>query len=742
MLLRSGLLVGLVLALAQQSEAPAPGELAAPPLRQRLRSLGGEIAKAGEIEPLERLRTVLVGLGDDEKHLERVERDWERIALGAKATRSTRTAAASKLRRELEPLVEQLAAEAEPRRSALARWILELDLAEPSANAVLGRERDTDGEWLTPAERALKGGARRVEGLLRDAARIDVQIGQGVSANAALLELSGGGNIVRSHGIELHSRLPAEKLERILRQALRAASLSRALVLDRLELPDKKPHAFVLLDASADLGPALEQARAAHGLSDEEYRVTVDLHLRSFEDARGWRTCSWRSEADFEALVLWEILGDWIRDEAQACLRVGHLNWVCLAFLGTSIPMTAWSEDQTTSSTDQRTSARPAAAVGRDKLWRCARQSLWGTRAWMIGQVREQRDPPWARAMLDQDGKIRDANLLKTTLVCELLQQQGRLGELLAATRGKGEPVSLFEKALGESLPDFEQEWRRWLDPPRRAGIAQLLEGAPAPAEGAESPFAAALLALNQARADALKDQHPEIPIVALDSDLSRAAESHARYLTLNPEQRSRWPAVHEEYAGAPGFTPEGVLAGAHAVIAFGGDPLASVREWLGSFYHRLPLLDPGLFGVGFGRCDDVIVLDAGSLRVEPWSDHVVVWPLPDAVNVPRSNVPEMPSPVPGVDLSGLGYPISVQLFFVDQRRELELELALFRGDVGDDARVDAYLVSPAAPLQPELVPENAWGLIPKAPLAKKTRYTARAAWAGQTKTWSFTTGE
>src|SRR5262249_53359231 len=102
----------------------------------------------------------------------------------------------------------------------------------------------------------------------------------------------------------------------------------------------------------------------------------------------------------------------------------------------------------------------------------------------------------------------------------------------------------------------------------------------------------------------------------------------------------------------------------------------------------------------------------------------------------------ELPSPVPGVDLAGLGYPVSVQLFFADQRRELELELALFRGPLEDGARVDAYLVSPSAPPQPELAPENAWGLIPKAPLAKKTRYTARAEWAGQTKTWSFTTGE
>ncbi len=747
MLARFGVVAWLALASAQEPGKPraaaAPSvELAALPVRQKLRTLTSDIARTGELDLVERMRAVLAGLGDEPAHLERLERDWNRIALSAKPGRSTRTAAASKLRRELEPLVEQLATEVEPRRSELARWILALDLGQPQANAVLGRAREEDGTWLTDEERTWLRGAQRIERLRLAAAALEVAVEHQASANPALLELSGGGNCVRAAGVELHSRLPAQKLERILRQSLRAAAFSRAVLLGTLDLPRLQPRRFVLLDTDALQAPARAEALAAGGLTQVDHDGTVQMNLHSFVDGRGWRTSGWRCEAEFEALILWELLGDWLGPDAQPCLRVGHLNWACLSFLGASMPTPIWSETADGSSSGQRSRARLQDSVSGALRWRCAQRSLWGTRAWMIDLVREGRAPAWARAMLDQDGKIRDASLLQTTLVCELLQLEGRLWELVEATRATSEPVGAIERTLGEALPDFEQRWRRWLDPPRRSGVLQLLEDAPTPAGPAESPFAAALLVLNQARADALAGQQPEVPIVAFDPDLARAAASHARYLTLNPEQKARWPAVHEEYAGAPGFTPDGALAGSRAVIAFGGDPAKAVQGWLGTFYHRLPLLDPGLFGVGFGQSEEVLVLDVHSLVVAPWKDHVVVWPLAGAVEVPRSFVPELPSPVPGADLAELGYPLSIQLFFAHQERELELELALFVGDPAGGTPVEAHPVTPASPPQVELAPPNAWGLIPRAPLAKKTRYTARAEWAGQVKTWSFTTGE
>jgi len=346
--------------------------------------------------------------------------------------------------------------------------------------------------------------------------------------------------------------------------------------------------------------------------------------------------------------------------------------------------------------------------------------------------------------MLDQDCKLRDASLLKTTLVCELLQQEGRLVELMTATGSRPSTPAVFESALGAPLPGLEARWRRWLDPQHAPGILQELEG-PAttsgPAPQGDGPFDAALLALNHARADALGGQAPEIQVVALDPDLCRAAEQHARYLSLNPDQLGTWPQMHEEFRGAPGFTAEGALSGSRSLVARGRDPLAAVQTWLGTFYHRLPMLDPGLVAVGFGVSEDVVVLDAGSLRLEPYRDHVVLWPLPGEEDVPLTCRPELPSPVPGADLTRLGYPISVQLTSKDGRRWTDVALELFQGSPEDGKPVEGWFISPDAPLQTELVPTNAWGFLARSPLARRTRYSARVRWEGRERVWSFRTG-
>src|SRR5262245_11606037 len=151
MLATFGFLV--LLALSKQSAASSD-PLVDLPLRLKLRSTAGEIAKTGQRELVERMKAVLAGLGDDGKDRERLAPTWAKSAAGAKPSRSTHTAAAGKLKRDVESLAERLAAVPEPRQDELARWILELDSEQPAANAVAGRERDEDGEWLTQEERA------------------------------------------------------------------------------------------------------------------------------------------------------------------------------------------------------------------------------------------------------------------------------------------------------------------------------------------------------------------------------------------------------------------------------------------------------------------------------------------------------------------------------------------------------------------------------------------------------------
>lgn len=741
MLARFGLVAGLALAAAtQEPGAPAATALVELPQRLGLRTLTSAVARSGALELVERMRTVLAGLGDDPQYLERQSREWERIAVNAKANPSRRATAASLLRRELEGLVELQATESEPRRSELARWILALDSEQPDANAALGRERDPDGVWLSPEELTWNRGARESARWQRSIAALDFDFERGASTNPALLHVAGGGNRVSAAGIELHSKLPPEPLERILRQALRAAALSRGVLLGQDMLTKLTPRRFVLLTSEDQTPLALEEAVANRGMPAEYSQQIRSLALGSFFDQRGWETLRCAPEASVSAVILWRLLGGWVDDDTQPCLRVGHLNWLCLGVLGTSIPLSIWVEEHE-GDVSSRSSARREETLLKQALWRSARQSLWGCRSWMRQQARAGHDPLWARAMLDQDGKIRDEVLLKTTLVCEMLQQEGHLETLMAATQvspdANSDAVRALETALAEPLPELEARWRRWIDPQRSLGVLQELERESAPST---SPFAAALLALNQARASALQGQNPEIPVVALDPDLGRAAELHAQYLTLNPGQKSRWPAMHAEYSDARGFTAEGALASSRSLIALNSDPEQAVSDWLATFYHRLPLLHPGLFGAGFGVSEEVVVLDVGSLVLPPWKEHVVVWPLPDDDEVPCRFEPELPSPVPGANMESLGYPLTIQLFLPKPETRPTLALELFLGSPQDGTAVECHRITPDSPLEVARAPENAWCLIPKAPLAKKTRYTARAAWADRVKTWSFTT--
>jgi len=740
--LAAGLVGALVLGLLstprplQSSSAPVePAPLAPLVERQKLRTLASDLARAGEAEAVETLRAVLAALGDEEAELARLAEGWERALASARPSGTSRAALASRLRRLLAPLVARLAEEEGARRTALARALLLLDSEEPAVRAALGHVQNPDGVWMTAEEARWDAGAREVERRTRAALAHDYDFEHGESTNPVLRAVAGAGRFVRAEGVELHATLEPAPLERILRQALRASELSRAL-LEARPRSRPRPRQWVVLGSRAQFRAALAESDARGGLEPGQRETIERLDLASYTDRRGFEVARWLDEATLAAVILLRLQEEWIPFESQPCLRVGHLNWVALRALGTGLPALAWQEPA--SGAAGRSSAALDEVAQRAFLWRVARRTLWGCRAWMARQAAAGRDAPWARAMLDQDGKIRDEPLLKTTLVCALLQQEGVLPELLRATRRAEDVPAAIAAALGEDLPALEERWRRWLLPERHGGLLQALGAAPAGAEAPKS-HAAALLALNRARATAL--QQPELPAVTLEPELSRAAELHARYLTRNPTQKTRWPAIHEEYADAPGFTPEGALAGGRSLVAFAGDPEGAVRTWLGTFYHRLPLLNPGLFGVGIGVSEEVVVLDAGSLVLAPWRDHVVLWPAPDAIDVPRACVPELPSPVPGVELASLGHPVSVQLTFAQPAEAIALTLELFAGGV-EGRPVAAHAIAPDAPLQPEHAPENAWGLIPTRWLEPRTRYTARARWSGLERVWSFTTGE
>jgi hypothetical protein len=89
---------------------------------------------------------------------------------------------------------------------------------------------------------------------------------------------------------------------------------------------------------------------------------------------------------------------------------------------------------------------------------------------------------------------------------------------------------------------------------------------------------------------------------VTLDDRLSGPCRLHARYLARNARHPSvQGLGMHNEDPALPGSTPEGARVGKKGTIASVSEPLLVVDGWVGTFYHRIPLLAPDLKRVGFG---------------------------------------------------------------------------------------------------------------------------------------------
>jgi hypothetical protein len=167
-----------------------------------------------------------------------------------------------------------------------------------------------------------------------------------------------------------------------------------------------------------------------------------------------------------------------------------------------------------------------------------------------------------------------------------------------------------------------------------------------------------------------------------------------------------------------------------------------AVAGWMGTFYHRLPLLEPGLKRIGFSLEERIAVLDAASLVVPDKNVGCVVWPARDMKDVPTRFVAggELPHPVPGVDEREFGYPITVQT----TQKNGEMELVLCKGAKAGGPPVACHVSTPSHPTNPDLAPPGAFCLLPKARLEPRTTYTVVATPSdGEAPlVWSFTTGE
>jgi hypothetical protein len=259
---------------------------------------------------------------------------------------------------------------------------------------------------------------------------------------------------------------------------------------------------------------------------------------------------------------------------------------------------------------------------------------------------------------------------------------------------------AIGEKVFTKKMQQLDDDWREWArgDSGVAAGTGY---GPPLLPERPSKEELSVLDRLNAIRGAQIAYSWPEkadvrdgtfggLPPCELDAEASAACEAHSRYLTRWTEEHMKWPEAHEENPARDGFSPKGQRAGMSSVIVFlngqGGMEFArdSVDGWIGTPYHRFPLLVQNIkrFGYCFIYENEwtVATLDMGSLE-EPYdpdeAPRFVIFPANNMKDVPRSfHGREFPNPLedqpPEVqDITKTGFPISLQL-----QRELAAQLA------------------------------------------------------------------
>ena len=313
---------------------------------------------------------------------------------------------------------------------------------------------------------------------------------------------------------------------------------------------------------------------------------------------------------------------------------------------------------------------------------------------------------------------------------------------------------TIGEKALGKPLSEVETDWREWAAG-RGACAAATGYGPPLIPEKPNAAEIAGLKRINELRAAA------GLPPCEIDAESSLACEAHAHFLNLHGEKFRKWPEAHEEDPALEGFTPRGMRAGLNSVIVFGEtDAADSIDGWIGTFYHRLPLLEPNTRRIGFAVEGDIIVLDMGSLQ-DPFDDKTmpkyVMWPFKDQKNVPIHFFGnEFPNPVEEAAPKDkqrnpdLGYPVSIQIanHIASQLKDGSILVYEVKKKGGKTTELEApcYFHTIEKPMLKRMEIKTCVCAIPKEHLQPRTTYLVRVTLnfeAGDEKhEWRFTTGD
>jgi hypothetical protein len=689
-----------------------------------------EVARTGRADEWRELAAVLVALGlpqkDAEVHRNAAERELakaRKTAPGARAGKSVATAANT--------LAARLPTVPEERRERFAELLLQLDSDLATAHEVLRHEKTAKG-WMPTGEGRREAGRAALTAAYERARKLDFPIVESASDDTRLTAALGAAGTRASFGkFDLHSHFPAHKTVRILRQTLRAFAFANFLDTGKLELPDYRPQKSVLFRTREQYLTAVRELAAAKVVS------AANATAATAEGCYSWRftdldpalqLCSFQTEAD--ATAMWLATLEYWRGK-YPCLNGGRIDFVCRTMIGRPMP------NMSELVLGRRPAGTSAAgdAAERDYWLGLAQAGMRGGRLWMRWLASRGEAPKWTATMHERLATLRGDELLKATLMVEFLAEEGSSAGLAerAVASGRANQQEALEAGLGESAVELERRWQAWLLGTGR-GLAQRLQETTT-----ARPPSPMLAALRQLRERAGRTEPLEI-----DDELGAGCSEHARYLHLHRAQTERWPDCHEQYPDQEGWSAAGSMAGLASVIAPGvKSDQQALDAWMATFFHRLPLLQPGLRRIGWARERDIAVLDCTSM-VDPGvevRDELVLWPHDGMTGTPIAFAPELPDPVPGEDQAKFGYPITVQYTRRSSGLPVELRMVL-REQNERGPEVPCWFTSPQAPRNPDLVPADAACLIPKAALRRGTTYHVELELVGENvkQSWTFKT--
>lgn len=141
-------------------------------------------------------------------------------------------------------------------------------------------------------------------------------------------------------------------------------------------------------------------------------------------------------------------------------------------------------------------------------------------------------------------------------------------------------------------------------------------------------------------------------PCAAMIAEINQAAQSHADYGAMNAGDPSCRSSGHDQTEGCPGFTgasfgarlgAAGYSGGSFEIVHFLGNPRGAVDGWLGTLWHRIPLVLPQTDHYGAGFASRFDVMDFGRRQgVDP--DGVWFYPA-EGMTVSGRGGDEVPSP-------------------------------------------------------------------------------------------------